>query len=134
MYLNRSCCVNESATYDRGYKICPGWMDHVHGTFPLTMRHHLCVADGEMDNCQGKWIFSGLHTIKYYRHAVCPMTVKMSPQPTATQIRLDGIATCLMMAVDALERLADTFNTPLLEAISNTTQSLLKCIEVHSPD
>jgi hypothetical protein len=36
----------------------------------------------------------------------------------------------LNITADTLEMLANTFKIPLLEPISNTTQSLLKCIEV----
>jgi hypothetical protein len=36
----------------------------------------------------------------------------------------------LNVTADTLEMLANTFKIPLLEPISNTTQSLLKCIEV----
>jgi hypothetical protein len=37
----------------------------------------------------------------------------------------------LAIAVNTLEILADNFNTPFLVAISNTTRSLLKNVEVN---
>ncbi|KAJ6548482.1 hypothetical protein B0H19DRAFT_1074343 [Mycena capillaripes] len=52
----------------------------------------------------------------------------MPSQPTI-HIRLNSITACCAVAVDALEILAGDFNTPFLEAICNTTQSLLKSIE-----
>ncbi|KAJ7935859.1 hypothetical protein B0H13DRAFT_1853972 [Mycena leptocephala] len=46
-----------------------------------------------------------------------------------TQMRLKNVTTCLTVTADTLEMLANNFKIPLLEPISNTTQSLLKCIE-----
>jgi hypothetical protein len=57
-------------------------------------------------------------------------TNKMPPQPTATQTRLKNVTTCLTITADTLEALANDLKIPLLEPICNTTQSLLKCIEV----
>jgi hypothetical protein len=54
----------------------------------------------------------------------------MPPQPSATQTRLKNITTCLTITAETLEMLANNLNIPLLDAISNTTQSLLKCIQV----
>ncbi|KAJ7804566.1 hypothetical protein B0H14DRAFT_3153853, partial [Mycena olivaceomarginata] len=51
------------------------------------------------------------------------------PQPIAIQIRLNTVTTCLTMAANSLEILADTFNTPFLGAIVNTTHTVLKKIE-----
>jgi hypothetical protein len=56
----------------------------------------------------------------------------MSPQVSTTQIHLNNITTCLTLTADAIELLASSLNTPFLEAISNTTQSLLKNIQVNS--
>ncbi|KAJ7823183.1 hypothetical protein B0H13DRAFT_2446361 [Mycena leptocephala] len=53
----------------------------------------------------------------------------MPPQVSVTQIRLNNITTCLALTVDTVELLASSLNTPFLEAISNTTQSLLKNIQ-----
>ncbi|KAJ7806494.1 hypothetical protein B0H13DRAFT_1929594 [Mycena leptocephala] len=53
----------------------------------------------------------------------------MPPQPTVTQIRLNIIKTCLTITANTLEILVGSLKTPFLEAISNTTQSLLKNIE-----
>ncbi|KAJ7800129.1 hypothetical protein B0H13DRAFT_1932770 [Mycena leptocephala] len=53
----------------------------------------------------------------------------MSPKPSFTQIRLNNITTCLTRTADTIELLASSLNTPFLEAISNTTQSLLKKIQ-----
>ena len=39
--------------------------------------------------------------------------------------------TCLTVTADTLEILANSLHTPFLEALSNTTQSLLKNIEVN---
>ncbi|KAJ7907789.1 hypothetical protein B0H13DRAFT_1879244 [Mycena leptocephala] len=50
----------------------------------------------------------------------------MPPQPTVTQIRLNNITACLMVTANTLEILASSLKSPFLEAISNTTQSLLK--------
>jgi hypothetical protein len=55
----------------------------------------------------------------------------MSPHPTPTQIRLNNIVTCLTLTVNTVEILAITLATPFLEAISNTTQSLLKHVQVN---
>ncbi|KAJ7821123.1 hypothetical protein B0H14DRAFT_1337019 [Mycena olivaceomarginata] len=53
----------------------------------------------------------------------------MPSQPTASQVRLNNITTCLMMTINALELLANNFDTPFLQAILNTTQSLLDHIQ-----
>ncbi|KAJ7839758.1 hypothetical protein B0H13DRAFT_1911078 [Mycena leptocephala] len=50
----------------------------------------------------------------------------MPPKP---QIRLNNITTCLTLTADTIELLASSLNTPFLEAISNTTQSLLKNVQ-----
>jgi uncharacterized membrane protein len=55
---------------------------------------------------------------------------KMPPQPTVTQIRLHIIATCLTITANTLEILVGSVKSPFLEAISHTTQSLLKNMEV----
>ncbi|KAJ7917620.1 hypothetical protein B0H13DRAFT_1870085 [Mycena leptocephala] len=52
----------------------------------------------------------------------------MPPQPTVTQIRLNNITTCLTITANTLEILVGSLKSPL-EAISNTTQSLLKNME-----
>lgn len=55
---------------------------------------------------------------------------KMPPQPSVTEARLNHITTCLTVALDTLEVLSDSFNTPFLGVISTTTQSLLKYVQV----
>ncbi|KAJ7028295.1 hypothetical protein C8F04DRAFT_1266012 [Mycena alexandri] len=52
------------------------------------------------------------------------------PTPaTANQLRLTNIAACVSAAVDTLELVSDTLNTPFLSAISSTSRSLLKSVE-----
>ncbi|KAJ7874608.1 hypothetical protein B0H13DRAFT_2551489 [Mycena leptocephala] len=51
------------------------------------------------------------------------------PQPSVTQIRLNNITTCLTITSDTLHVLASSLKGPFLEAISNTTQSLLEHIK-----
>ncbi|KAJ7815525.1 hypothetical protein B0H14DRAFT_2603410 [Mycena olivaceomarginata] len=53
----------------------------------------------------------------------------MPSQPTASQVRLNNITTCLMMTINALQLLATNFDTPFLQAILNTTRSLLDHIQ-----
>ncbi|KAJ7872925.1 hypothetical protein B0H13DRAFT_1895237 [Mycena leptocephala] len=53
----------------------------------------------------------------------------MPPQPSATQIRLNNITTCLTITSNTLHVLASSLKGPFLEAISNTTQSLLEHIQ-----
>jgi hypothetical protein len=55
---------------------------------------------------------------------------KMSPHPTLAQYRMNNIVTCLTLTTNTLQILATTLETPFLEAISNTTQSLLKHVQV----
>ncbi|KAJ7809687.1 hypothetical protein B0H13DRAFT_1927792 [Mycena leptocephala] len=57
------------------------------------------------------------------------MPSQSSPQPTVTEMRVDNLRTCLTIAANSLEILADNFKTPFLGAIFNTTQSLLKYVE-----
>ncbi|KAJ7891117.1 hypothetical protein B0H13DRAFT_1887291 [Mycena leptocephala] len=54
----------------------------------------------------------------------------MPLQPTVTQIRLNNITTCLTITANTLEILVGNLKSPFLEAISMTTQSLLKNIEL----
>jgi hypothetical protein len=56
---------------------------------------------------------------------------KMPPQPTVTEIRLNNITECLTITANTLEILASSLKSPFLAAMSNTTQSLLKNIQVH---
>ncbi|KAJ6572325.1 hypothetical protein B0H19DRAFT_1065281 [Mycena capillaripes] len=49
----------------------------------------------------------------------------MPIKPTDAEIRLDRITRCLMLSAQTLRILASGVMTPFLEAISNTTQSLL---------
>ncbi|KAJ7620761.1 hypothetical protein DFH06DRAFT_1143866 [Mycena polygramma] len=50
----------------------------------------------------------------------------MPPQPSVTQIRLNNITKCLNATAGSLKVLASGLREPYLEAISYTTQSLLK--------
>jgi hypothetical protein len=52
------------------------------------------------------------------------------PQPAAIQIRQNMMTTALAATANSLKILADTLNTPFLGAIVNTTQAVLKNIEV----
>jgi hypothetical protein len=60
----------------------------------------------------------------------CPITSMLS-QPTITDTWLKNITKCLSISAETLEMLASSARTPFLEAISKTTQSLLKNIQVH---
>jgi hypothetical protein len=55
----------------------------------------------------------------------------MLTQLTDTQVRLNTLTTCFTITVETLEILANSLQTDFLEAIANTTQSLLKNIEVN---
>ncbi|KAJ7300778.1 hypothetical protein DFH08DRAFT_946327 [Mycena albidolilacea] len=50
----------------------------------------------------------------------------MPPNRTSAQIRLNDITTCMAVTAKTLGILASSAKTPFIEAISNTTQSLLK--------
>jgi hypothetical protein len=52
-------------------------------------------------------------------------------QHTDTQVRLNTLFTCFAITADTLEVLANSIKADFLEAIANTTQSLLKNIEVN---
>jgi hypothetical protein len=52
------------------------------------------------------------------------------PQPAAIQIRLNTVTTALAATANSLKILADALDTPFLGAIVNTTQAVLKNIEV----
>jgi hypothetical protein len=54
----------------------------------------------------------------------------MPRQPTVAEIRLNNITTSLTRAANTYEILANSFKTPFSDAICNTTQSVLKCIQV----
>ncbi|KAJ7041797.1 hypothetical protein C8F04DRAFT_1230249 [Mycena alexandri] len=53
----------------------------------------------------------------------------MPRQPTASEVRLNGISTCLTVTSNTLNILVDNVKISGLEAISNTTESLLKLVE-----
>jgi hypothetical protein len=57
-------------------------------------------------------------------------TTTMPPKRTFAQIRLNDITTCMAVTVKILGILASSAKTPFIEAIFNTTQSLLKNIQV----
>ncbi|KAJ7154909.1 hypothetical protein C8R43DRAFT_1186258 [Mycena crocata] len=52
----------------------------------------------------------------------------MPPRSSLTQIRANNILASLSIAVNTLELLCDSFNTPFLDAILRTTQSLVKYV------
>jgi hypothetical protein len=54
----------------------------------------------------------------------------MPIQPTDTQIRLNTLTTCFTITVETLEILVTSLQAAFMEAIANTTRSLLKNIEV----
>ncbi|KAJ7490440.1 hypothetical protein FB451DRAFT_1165804 [Mycena latifolia] len=53
----------------------------------------------------------------------------MPLQSTVTQTRFNTAIKCLTGAAETLKVVADSFNTPFLEAIFNTTQSLLTAVQ-----
>ncbi|KAJ6552573.1 hypothetical protein DFH09DRAFT_1280887 [Mycena vulgaris] len=50
--------------------------------------------------------------------------------PTASQIRLKNIVTCLGAAVNTLEVISRSLETPFLQPISSTIQSLLVSVQI----
>ncbi|KAJ6572258.1 hypothetical protein B0H19DRAFT_1065221 [Mycena capillaripes] len=54
----------------------------------------------------------------------------MPTKPSDAEIRLNDITTCLTITAQTLGIVATSLKTPFLEAISNTTQSLLKKIQL----
>jgi hypothetical protein len=52
------------------------------------------------------------------------------PPPTVTQKRLENVVICLSMTTNTLQIIADSMKTPFLGAIINTTQAVLKNIQV----
>ncbi|KAJ7741876.1 hypothetical protein B0H16DRAFT_1861677 [Mycena metata] len=56
----------------------------------------------------------------------------MPRQPTVTKVRLDNISTCVAITASTFNLLVDTLKISGLEAISNTTQSLLKLLKTRS--
>ncbi|KAJ7434997.1 hypothetical protein FB451DRAFT_1465774 [Mycena latifolia] len=53
----------------------------------------------------------------------------MSRQPSVTEIRLNNIIACLTPTLALLNELSDTFGTPFVPAISNTTISLISAVQ-----
>ncbi|KAJ7456107.1 P-loop containing nucleoside triphosphate hydrolase protein, partial [Mycena latifolia] len=53
----------------------------------------------------------------------------MPLQPTVTQIRFNNIAACLPAAVDTLDMISESLDTPFLPVISRTIRSLLTAAE-----
>ncbi|KAJ7862465.1 hypothetical protein B0H14DRAFT_3444649 [Mycena olivaceomarginata] len=49
--------------------------------------------------------------------------------PTAAQIRFNRIITCLTATANTFEILSKSLKGPFLDAISNTTQSLLRSVQ-----
>ena len=55
----------------------------------------------------------------------------MPRQQTVTEVRLDNISKCVTITVNTLDVLVDTLKIYGLEAMVNTTQSLLKLVQVY---
>ncbi|KAJ7742027.1 hypothetical protein B0H16DRAFT_1728275 [Mycena metata] len=53
----------------------------------------------------------------------------MPHQPTVTEIRIANIIGCLEPAIILLDELNKAFRTPFLQAISNTTFSLITAVQ-----
>ncbi|KAJ7038964.1 hypothetical protein C8F04DRAFT_997529, partial [Mycena alexandri] len=53
----------------------------------------------------------------------------MPPQPSITELRLNNISTSVAITVETIDVLVYTLKISSLEAISNTTQSLLKLVQ-----
>ncbi|KAJ7447013.1 hypothetical protein FB451DRAFT_1536773 [Mycena latifolia] len=54
----------------------------------------------------------------------------MSRQPSVTEIRLNNIIACLNPTLALLDELSDTFGTPFVPAITNTTLSLISAVQL----
>lgn len=54
----------------------------------------------------------------------------MPREPTKIEVRLNNIATYITITANTLDVLVNTLNVSALEAISNTTQSLLELLKV----
>jgi hypothetical protein len=52
------------------------------------------------------------------------------PLPAVAQTRLKNVAICLTMSTNTLQIIADSMKTPFLDAIINTTNAVLKNIQV----
>lgn len=59
-----------------------------------------------------------------------PIFPKMPRLPSVTEIRVSNITACLELAVVVLNELNNAFETPFVEAISNTTKSLIIALRV----
>jgi hypothetical protein len=57
----------------------------------------------------------------------------MPTLPTDAEIRLNNVITCWTVSVNTLEILANGLQDPVLQAISNTTKSLLEHMRVNIP-
>jgi hypothetical protein len=129
------------------------------GGFSLPYRglKHYCSSERDLisiaccEEYQGIWIITQMNTaweiktgivaneneispdeykIKPAHLASIFSTTTMPPNRISSQGRLAGITTCMAVTAQTLEILASTAKTPFMEAISNTTQSLLKNIQV----
>ncbi|KAJ7700561.1 hypothetical protein B0H16DRAFT_1749015 [Mycena metata] len=58
----------------------------------------------------------------------------MPRQQTVTEVRLDNISKCVTITVNALDVLVNTLKIHGLEAMVNTTQSLLKLVQTIKQD
>ncbi|KAJ7094813.1 hypothetical protein C8R44DRAFT_890238 [Mycena epipterygia] len=56
-------------------------------------------------------------------------TLKMPRKTTVTETRLNNIVTCLTPVIPLLNEFSDTFGTPFIPAISNTTVSLITLVQ-----
>jgi hypothetical protein len=75
-------------------------------------------------------ISTGKYKIKPAHLASTLPTTTMPPNRTSAQIQLNNITVCMAVTAETLGVLASSAKTPFMEAISNTTQSLLKNIQV----
>jgi hypothetical protein len=57
----------------------------------------------------------------------------MAQQSTASRIQLHNITAFMTLNVNTLQILADSFNTPFMDMIFNTAQSLTKIVQVNFP-
>ncbi|KAJ7867187.1 hypothetical protein B0H14DRAFT_3132919 [Mycena olivaceomarginata] len=83
-------------------RLCVFWMMATEGRSASIKDHHLC---------------QGQHTPNI-------------PLPTVTQNRLDNVVICLAITTHSLQIIADSMKTPFLGAIINTTQAVLKNIQL----
>jgi hypothetical protein len=92
---------------------------------------------GDISRLLADWwrsVTVGTHGWVHKRRALRKTTVSPPnmPPPTVTQNRLENMVICLSMTTNTLQIIADSMKTPFLGAIINTTQAVLKNIQVSS--